>query len=92
MSSLGHANRGEKLGLVCRNKKKICQIINDFPLLTVLPLNYFMAINKPIHGRTGTKYPRSQFVLIDYMNGVSPIIQMKYMRGSKAIIHTASHR
>ena len=35
---------------------------------------------------------RGQFVLIDYLNGVTPQIQMKYMRGNKAIIHTASQR
>ena len=35
---------------------------------------------------------RGQFVLIDYLQGVNPQIQMKYMRGSKAIIHTASQR
>ena len=38
------------------------------------------------------QYCRSQFVLIDYMKGVTPIIQMKYMRGNMAIIHTASQR
>jgi hypothetical protein len=42
MSSWDQANRGGKLGLVWRNKKKISQIIN-IPLLTVLPLNYFMS-------------------------------------------------
>jgi hypothetical protein len=30
MSSWDHANRGEKLGLVWRNIKKISQIINDY--------------------------------------------------------------
>jgi hypothetical protein len=30
MSSWGQANRGENLGLVWRNRKKISQIINDY--------------------------------------------------------------
>jgi hypothetical protein len=38
MSSWDQANRGEKLGLVWRSRKKINQIINGWlPLLTVLP-------------------------------------------------------
>jgi hypothetical protein len=33
---------GKKLGLVWRNREKISQNINAYPILTVLPLNYFM--------------------------------------------------
>jgi hypothetical protein len=39
MSSLDHANRGEKLGLVWRNRKKISQIIKDY-----LYLPFFLLI------------------------------------------------
>jgi hypothetical protein len=37
------ANRQQKLGLVWRNRKKISQINQRLLLLTVLPLNFFMA-------------------------------------------------
>jgi hypothetical protein len=30
--------------------------------------------------------------LVDYLQGVIPQIQMKYIRGNKPIIHTASER
>ncbi len=39
---LGPANRRQKLGLVWRNRKKISPNYQWLPLLTVLPLNYFM--------------------------------------------------
>jgi hypothetical protein len=39
MSSWDQANRGEKLGLVWRNRKKICQIINGY-----LYLPFFLLI------------------------------------------------
>jgi hypothetical protein len=40
MSSWDQANRGEKLGLVWRNRKKISQIINDY-----FYLPFFLLIN-----------------------------------------------
>jgi hypothetical protein len=48
MSSWDQANRGEKLGLIWRNRKKICQIINDylyFLFFLLIILCFYIATN-----------------------------------------------
>jgi hypothetical protein len=51
MSSWGHAtyNRGENLGFVWRNRKKISEITNDYIYLPFfLLITYFMGNNNPL--------------------------------------------
>jgi hypothetical protein len=49
MSSWGQANRGEKLGLVWRNRKKFSQIINDYFCLPFFLLIILCCIIKSYH-------------------------------------------
>jgi hypothetical protein len=44
MSSWDQASRGEKLGLVWRNRKKISQIINNYLFLPFFLLTVFMSL------------------------------------------------
>jgi len=50
MSSWDQANRGEELGLVRRNRKKISQIINDY-----LYLPFFLLIDLE-HARSSERW------------------------------------
>jgi hypothetical protein len=65
MSSWDQANRGEKLGLVWRSRKKISQIIINylylafFTLLGVLPLNNFKISLLSCHSSLNSSLPRS---------------------------------
>jgi hypothetical protein len=57
MSSWDQANRGEKLGLVWRNRKKISQIINDYLYLPyILPDGLLAAEDKVTQSSTAVLY------------------------------------
>jgi hypothetical protein len=60
-SSWNQANRGEKLGLVWRNRKKISQIINDYLYLPFFLLNVLKHLSYP-EGRHGRAQVASSYI------------------------------